>query len=93
MKYNIKFTSQFKKDVKIAKRQNKNIDLLFDIIDKLSNAEKLDKKFKVHRLQGKLKGILECHIETDFLLEYKYYDEDLILICIRVGSHSELFKL
>ena len=92
MKYNIKFTSQFKKDVKIAKKQNKNIDLLFDIIDKLSNCEILNKKFRVHKLKGKLDGILECHIEPDFLLEYRYYEVDLILICIRVGSHSELFK-
>ena len=26
MKYDVKFTSQFKKDLKLAKKQNKNID-------------------------------------------------------------------
>ena len=35
-KYTMKFTSQFKKDVKRSKKQNKDIDLLFEIIDKLS---------------------------------------------------------
>ena len=93
MKYTIKFTSQFKKDVKRAKRQNKNIDLMFNIIEKLANNEKIDKKYKVHKLSGKLAGIIECHIEPDFLLEYQYFDNELILMCIRVGSHSELFKL
>lgn len=92
MKYTIKFTSQFKKDVKRAKKQNRNIDLLFDIIEKLANNETIDKKFKVHKLSGKLNGIIECHIEPDFLLEYQYYDNELILMCIRAGSHSELFK-
>ena len=92
MKYTIKFTTQFKKDVKKAKKQNRDIDLLFEIIDKLSNGEKLDKKFKVHELSGQLAGIIECHIEPDFLLEYQYYEEELILMCIRVGTHSELFK-
>ena len=92
MKYTIKFTSQFKKDVKRAKKQNKNIDLLFNIIEKLANDDTLDKKYKVHKLSGELSGIIECHIEPDFLLEYKYYDNELILMCIRAGSHSELFK-
>lgn len=92
MKYTIKFTTQFKKDVKKAKKQNRDIDLLFEIIDKLSNGEKLDKKFKAHELSGQLAGIIECHIEPDFLLEYQYYEEELILMCIRAGTHSELFK-
>ena len=91
-KYTIKFTSQFKKDVKRSKKQNKDINLLFEIIDKLSNGEKLDKKYKVHVLKGKLEGIIECHIEPDWLLEYQYYENQLILMCIRVGSHNELFK-
>ena len=91
-KYTIKFTSQFKKDVKRSKKQNKDIDLLFEIIDKLSNSETLDKKYKVHELKGKLEGIIECHIEPNWLLEYQYYESQLILMCIRVGSHNELFK-
>ena len=91
-KYTMKFTSQFKKDVKRSKKQNKDIDLLFEIIDKLSNGETLDKKYKAHTLKGKLAGITECHIEPDWLLEYQYYEKQLILMCIRVGSHNELFE-
>ena len=34
MKYEIKFTTQFKKDLKLAKKQKKDLDLLFDVIDK-----------------------------------------------------------
>ena len=47
MKYEIKFTNQFKKDVKNAKKQNKNLDKLFDIIEKIANGEKLDKNIAI----------------------------------------------
>lgn len=30
MKYEVKFTNQFKKDLKLAKKQNKNLDKLFE---------------------------------------------------------------
>lgn len=33
MKYEIKFTTQFKKDLKRAKKQNKNTDQLFEVIE------------------------------------------------------------
>ena len=31
MKYEIRFTGQFKKDLKLAKKQGKNLDKLFDV--------------------------------------------------------------
>ena len=33
MKYEVKFTNQFKKDLKLAKKQNKNTDNLLKVID------------------------------------------------------------
>lgn len=59
MNYEIKFTTQFKKDVKLAKKQNKNLSKLFIIIDLLLTGEKLDNKYKVHELSGNYKGIME----------------------------------
>ncbi|EMB20198.1 hypothetical protein HMPREF9723_01658 [Treponema denticola OTK] len=32
MKYKIKFTNQFKKDIKLAKKQNKNLKLSIEIM-------------------------------------------------------------
>ena len=37
MKYDIQFTNQFKKDLKLAKKQNKDLDKLFEVIDILAN--------------------------------------------------------
>lgn len=33
----------------------------------------------------------ECHIEPDWLLIYKYSNDELILLLVATGSHSELF--
>ena len=46
MKYDVKFTSQFKKDLKLAKKQNKNIDKLYAVIETLAEGNTLDPKFK-----------------------------------------------
>lgn len=92
MRYEIKPTSRFKKDVKLAIKQNKNLDEMYDIIDKLSKGEKLDKKHKDHSLEGKYKGCRECHISPDWLLVYEYVEDVLVLVLNRVGSHSDLFK-
>jgi mRNA interferase YafQ len=85
----IKRTSQFKKDFKRALKQKKDIEHLKDVIIKLSNQEKLDRKYYDHQLSGKLKNFRDCHIEPDWVLIYHSTDDELILV--RVGSHSELF--
>ncbi len=42
MKYDIPFTNQFKKDLKLAKKQNKNLDKLFDaLLQKFFTKQKL----------------------------------------------------
>ena len=92
MKYKIKFTSRFKKDLKQAKKQGKDIEMLFDVIEKIANDETLDGKYRDHSLSGNYKGTRECHIEPDFLLIYEKIEEVLVLSLVRTGSHSDLFK-
>lgn len=92
MKCSIQFTNQFKKDLKLAKKQGKDLDKLFEVIDILANGEKLDTKFKDHDLSGSYKGTRECHIESDWLLIYEIDNNTLILMLYRLGTHSELFK-
>lgn len=91
MRYDVKFTTQFKKDIKRAKKQNKNLDKLYEVIDILARGERLEEKYRDHDLLGKYKGTRECHIEPDFLLVYEYRNDVLVLILYRLGSHSELF--
>lgn len=92
MKYKIQFTTQFQKDIKKAKKQEKDLDKLFYIIEMLSNGESLPPKFKDHSLSGNYSGVRECHIEPNWLLIYSIKEEVLILVLNRVGSHFDLFK-
>ena len=42
MKYQVIYTSKFKKDLKLAKKQNKDLDKLYHIVYLLSRGKKLD---------------------------------------------------
>ena len=63
-----------------------------DIIWQLANNEELASKYKDHALIGSYKGFRECHIKSDLLLIYKKQNEILLLTCVEIGSHSELFR-
>ncbi len=91
MRYNIDFTTQFKKDIKLAKKQGKDTEKIFEVVEKLANDEVLEAKYKDHCLTGDYKDCRECHIEPDWLLIYKKYESELILMLVRTGSHSDLF--
>lgn len=90
MKYKIEFSPRFKKDFKRVKKQNQETDEIVEVFTQLAKGEKLEKKFRVHKLKGDYKDHRECHIKPDLLLIYKIEGDKLILT--RVGSHSELFK-
>ena len=47
-KYEIKNTTQFKKDYKLAKKRGLNLALLKDIVTKLADGEPLDSRYKDH---------------------------------------------
>ena len=64
---------------------------LADIIEKLSNGEILADRHRDHDLKGDFQGFRECHVEQDLLLIYKMFDEQLVLVLVRVGSHNDLF--
>lgn len=92
MSYEIRFTNQFKKDIKLAKKQGKDIDKLFSVVDILAAGGTLPPKYRDHELSGNYKGCRECHIEPDWLLIYEIDNGLLILMLNRIGNHSELFR-
>jgi len=91
MSREIVWTTQFKKDYKLAQKRGGDIALLDDIIRVLAAGEELEPKFRDHNLTGNWSGHRECHIKPDWLLIYRIEGNDLILILARTGSHSDLF--
>lgn len=91
-KYILKYTTQFKKDYKLAMRRGLNIALLDDAIRILASGEELPKEYNAHQLSGKWSGYHECHIQPDWLLIYHISKDVLVLTLSRTGTHSDLFK-
>ena len=91
MKYEVQPTTKFEKDLKLCKSRGYDIELINQIIKKLANGEKLEEKNKDHDLHGNWEGDRECHILPDWLLVYKYIEDELILYLTRTGTHSDLF--
>ena len=85
-----KRTTQFKKDVKLAKRRRKDLKKLEQVLSKLIDGELLDAKYRDHTLKGEYDGRRECHIESDWLLIYKLENNSIIFE--RIGTHSDLFE-
>ena len=91
MKYEVKPSNQFRKDLKLVAKRGYKIELLTDVIKKLANGEMLDPKYKDHKLSGNFGFYRECHIEPDWLLIYEIDGNELILYLTRTGTHSDLF--
>lgn len=87
----IRTTSKFRKDLKLAKKKGLNIALLQEVVDVLASGEKLSEKHRDHTLTGDWESFRECHIQPDWLLIYKISGDSLILTLVRTGTHSDLF--
>jgi len=81
----------FKKDSKLMKKRNRNMDKLTEILAMLINEQPLLPKHENHPLHGEYKGWWECHVEPDWVLIYRIDKENHRIIFYRTGSHSDLF--
>ena len=91
MKYAIKPTTKFQRDLKRVQKRGYDISLLTDIIKRLAAGEQLPKKNQDHSLSGDYANCRECHITPDWLLVYEIDNGELILYLTRTGTHSDLF--
>ncbi len=92
MKYNIKPTAKFQKDLKLVKKRGYDTDKLNAVIKMLADGKELPSQYKDHWLKGNFEGCRECHIQPDWLLIYEVDNGDLILYLTRTGTHSDLFE-
>lgn len=91
MRYEIITTNAFKKGLKAAKKRGKDLQKLTDIVEALAEGKQLSAKHKDHALTGNYADTSECHIEPDWLLIYERIEDQLVLVLLNTGSHSDLF--
>ena len=83
-------STQFKRDVRRAKKQGKELAKLQALLESLRRQELLPERYLDHSLRGDWRGYREIHIEPDWLLIYRVKGDELHLV--RTGFHSSLFK-
>lgn len=89
--YQIVYTRQMKKGVKLMKKRGKDMQKLLGVLSLLANGSPLPSQNRDHQLTGDLRDFRECHIEPDWLLIYQIQDDLLILSATATGSHADLF--
>lgn len=92
MKYKLRISAKFAKDLKIITRRGYDTKRLHFIIEELLKGNPLSPIFKDHPLKGEYKGKRECHVYPNWVLVYEIYKDVLILELCRTGTHSDVFE-
>lgn len=71
-----------------------SIEEFTTVIKLLQTGAVLPERYRDHPLQPSkdYKNCRELHIQPDWLLIYKYSNDNIILYLVRTGTHSDLFK-
>jgi mRNA interferase YafQ len=90
--YEVSFSNQYLKDYKLCLKRKIDISLLDAVLISLVENGSVPLKHKPHILSGKLSGLWECHIKTDWLLIWKKDEKEKKITLLGTGTHSDLFK-
>ncbi len=80
MKYTVKPSKRFSKELRKAEKRGYNIDLITKVIKILAEGKPLPPKYKDHALTGNYKGCRECHITPDWLLIYEIVETERLIL-------------
>ena len=94
-KYEVAWTTRFKKDYKQARKRGYNLDLLKEVVHLIAmgnQQQKLIDEYNDHPLSGNWNNHRELHIQSDWILVYYIDDDVLVLSLVRTGTHSDVFN-
>jgi len=86
----LQYTSQFKRELRLARKRGDKVDLLERVIHQPADGQSLAPRHRPHRLSGAFEGAWECHVTPDFLLIWEETKDKIILL--RLGTHSDVFR-
>lgn len=89
--YILKYSKRFKKELKHYRHDNVVMIELKEVLNILASGKILPAKYTNHRLIGDFNNFFECHLKPDVLLIYEIKKAEVIIILLRIGSHSKLF--
>ena len=89
--YALKYSKRFKKELKYYEHNDAVIVELEKVLNILASGNILPVKYNNHQLLGNFNNFFECHIKSDVLLIYEIKKAEVIVMLLRIGSHSKLF--
>ena len=90
--YEIYFTNEFKKQLRLMIKRGKNADIMNEAIEILGDTGTLPVvPYRTHKLSGKLAKHWEAHLEPDWLLIWKTNRNKIVITLTNTGSHADLF--
>ena len=84
-----RFTTAFRRDRKRVGRRGKDLQKLDSMLRRLVMEERLEPRYRDHKLAGEWQDCRDCHIEPDWILIYLAAGGDITFI--RTDTHAELF--
>ena len=82
-------SSAFKKEIRQAAFQGRDIMKMFPPLITLLNGQPLPPQYQDHPLRGEWAGYRDFHVEPDWIIIYRIVGNFLRLE--RTGTHSDLF--
>lgn len=83
------YTSQFRRELRRARRRGQDLSKIGAITDKLLAGEPLEPRHRPHQLTGNWYPAWECHIEPNWLLVW--LEDAAAITLMRTGTHSDIF--
>ena len=89
--YQISYSNHFRKDLKRCAKRGLDLRLIMDVISQLAATGKLPERYRPHKLVNPKTETWECHIQPDWLMTWEQNDNQLTLLFLQTGTHSDLF--
>ncbi len=91
--YKIEYTNKFVKSLRLCQKRGLDMGLFQQVATLLAETGTLPKQYKPHKLLGKYKNCWECHIQPNWLLIWKQNKQELTLLFMDTGTHSDLLDM
>ena len=78
--------------MRLCQRRGLNMTKLRDALAILKQEGTLPRQYRPNKLSGFAgNNVWECHIQPDWLLVWQQFDEELVLLMLDTGTHSNIF--
>jgi mRNA interferase YafQ len=91
MSYKVKTAHRFEKSLAKCIKRGYDMSKLKEVVTILAERGALPSIYNPHRLKGRFNGYWECHIEPDWLLIWDIDKDEVTLLLLDTGTHSDLF--